>query len=168
MNSRALLHRLSAACFAMLLLGVACAQAPRAWTPAQLKDFPRSTLTIQRAAGRDTLQVFIADTPARQTQGLMWIRDLPADHGMLFLLDAPRPMQMWMKNTYIPLDMLFFAGDGRILRIVANTTPLSTDIISSESEVAGVLELKGGATRRMGVEVGDRLLHPRLAQQAER
>lgn len=145
-----------------LLLGLASAPQAAQWSPAQLKDFPRSTLTIQRASGRDTLQVFIADTPARQSQGLMWIRDLPADHGMLFLLDAPRPMQMWMKNTYLPLDMVFFAPDGRIVQIVARTTPLSTDIIASDSAVGGVLEIRGGEAARLGLAVGDRLVHPRL------
>jgi uncharacterized membrane protein (UPF0127 family) len=157
-------RRALTAVLATLLLDAACAQSPRAWQPAQLKEFARSTLTIQRSEGRDSFQIFIADTPARQAQGLMWIRDLPADYGMLFLLEAPRPMQMWMKNTYIPLDMVFFAPDGRILKIAVNAQPLKTDIIASGVTVAGVLELRGGETARRGIKVGDRLLHPVLQQ----
>jgi len=143
---------------AVLAINLACAQAPQHYAPTQLRDFPRGTLTIQRSEGRDTFQVFIADTPAHQSQGLMWIRDLPADHGMLFPLATPRVMQMWMKNTYIPLDMVFFGPDGRILHIAASATPLSTDIISSGVEVAGVLELRGGEAARRGIGIGDTLL----------
>lgn len=154
-------RRLLTTLLATLWLNAACAQAPRDWQPAQLKDFQRSALTIQRAQGRDSFQVFIADTPARQAQGLMWIRDMPADYGMLFLLDAPRPMQMWMKNTYMGLDMVFFGTDGRILKI-ANAQPLKTDIISSDVAVGGVLELRAGETARRDIKVGDRLLHPAL------
>ncbi|MGC4028903.1 MAG: DUF192 domain-containing protein [Steroidobacteraceae bacterium] len=155
-------RRMLTALLAALALDAACAQVPRDYQPAQLKEFPRSTLTIQRADGRDTFHVFIADTPPRQAQGLMWIRDLPADYGMLFLLDAPRPMQMWMKNTYIRLDMVFFGPDGRILNIAADARPLNTDIIDSGGAVAGVLELRGGEAGRRGIKAGDRLLHPAL------
>ncbi len=157
-----MIRRVLTALLATLMLGSACAQTLPGYQPAQLKEFPRSALTIQRAEGRDGFQVFIADTPSRQAQGLMWIRDLPADYGMLFLLQTPRPMQMWMKNTYIPLDMLFFGPDGRILHIAANARPLTTDIIASGVDVAGVLEVRGGEAARRGIKIGDRLLHPRL------
>jgi uncharacterized membrane protein (UPF0127 family) len=149
----------------MLWFSVACAQGPRAeFSPAQLKDFPRSELSIERRGGRDSFRIWIADTPARQAQGLMWLRELPADHGMLFVLDAPRPMNMWMKNTYVPLDMVFFDNEGRILAIAADTKPLSTDIISSGFEVAGVLELRAGEARRRGIATGDRLRHAMIGK----
>jgi uncharacterized membrane protein (UPF0127 family) len=81
---------------------------------------------------------------------------------MLFLLPESRPMNMWMKNTYVPLDMVFFDGRGRILRIHEHAVPLSEDIIESGSEVAGVLEILAGEARRRGIRMGDRLLYPKL------
>jgi uncharacterized protein len=155
--------------FCLLMLGCgalpACAAEPApttAFQPAQLQDFPRSQLTIQRRNGRDTFQIWIARTPDEQQQGLMWIRQLPPDYGMLFLLDAPRPMNMWMKNTYVSLDMLFTNASGRITHIVPRTTPLSEVIISSGGEVSAVLELAAGEAGKRGIAVGDRVIHPAL------
>jgi uncharacterized protein len=155
--------------FCLLVLGCgslpACAAQPvpsATSQPAQLKDFPRGQLEIQRRNGRDTFQVWLARTPAQQEQGLMWIRQLPANSGMLFLLDAPRLMNMWMKNTYVSLDMLFTDGSGRITHIARHTTPLSEAIVSSEGEVSAVLEIAAGEARRRGIEVGDRIIHPEL------
>lgn len=147
-----------------LLVAVpACAaQSRTSHDPAQLRAFTRDTLTIERRDGRDTFQVWLARTPTEQQQGLMWIRELPRDYGMLFLLDAPRDMDMWMKNTYVSLDMLFFDTDGRISHIHRNATPLSEEIISSRGPVAGVLELLAGEAERRGIRPGDRILLPRL------
>lgn len=147
--------------FALLLL--LCSgpdQAKATDVPAQLKDFPRDTLTIQRSTGRDLFQIWIADTPARHQQGLMWVRQLAPDQGMLFVLDGPRPMTMWMKNTYVPLDMVFLDETGRILGIARKTTPLSEALISSPGNVAAVLEILAGESDRRGIAVGDRVLHP--------
>ena len=72
--------------------------------PSQLKEFPRDSLIIQRSTGRDLFQIWVATTSAQHQQGLMWVRQLAPDQGMLFLLDSPRPMTMWMKNTYLALD----------------------------------------------------------------
>jgi uncharacterized protein len=127
--------------------------------PAQLRDFPRDRLAIDRAGGRDEFHVWLADTPERSQQGLMFVRELPADRGMLFLLANERVMSMWMKNTYIPLDMLFIGRDGRIVSIAAETTPLSTAIVESGAPVYGVLELRGGEARRRGIAVGDLVRH---------
>jgi uncharacterized membrane protein (UPF0127 family) len=139
----------------------ACAAQPAAdFQPEQLRGFERTDLTIERRGGRDTFRVWLATTPAEQQQGLMWIRRLPANQGMLFLLDAPRPMDMWMKNTYVPLDMLFFDATGRISHIRARTEPLSEEYISSGGEVAGVLELLAGEASRRGIREGDRILLP--------
>jgi uncharacterized membrane protein (UPF0127 family) len=155
--------------FCLLILGSsalpACAAqpaAPAAFQPAQLKDFPRGQLDIQRRNGRDTFQIWLARTPEQQQQGLMWIRQLPANYGMLFLLDEPRPMNMWMKNTYVSLDMLFTDGSGRITHIAHRTTPLSEAIVSSNGEVSAVLELAAGEAARRGIAVGDRVIHPAL------
>jgi hypothetical protein len=147
----------------LLLASVTGAQAPSASvapTPTQLKDFPRDSLVIQRSSGRDLFQIWVATTPAQHEQGLMWVRQLAPDQGMLFLLDSPRPMTMWMKNTYVPLDMVFADEAGRIVGIARNTTPLSTSLISSPTNVAAVLEILGGESNRRGIAVGDRLVHP--------
>jgi uncharacterized membrane protein (UPF0127 family) len=142
----------------LLLVAPAYAQIPRDFHPAQLRDFPRGTLDIQRHDGRDTLHVWIADTEARQEQGLMWIRELPRDYGMVFPLQPPRVMSMWMKNTYVPLDMLFYDSSGRITHIKEHATPLSEDIISSGIVVAGVVEILGGEVARRGIRLGDRVI----------
>ncbi|MEO8315435.1 MAG: DUF192 domain-containing protein [Pseudomonadota bacterium] len=154
----------------LLVLGCgalpACAAQPAAATtfqPAQLKDFPRGQLAIERRNGRDTFQVWLARTSAEQQQGLMWIRELPPDYGMLFLLDTSREMNMWMKNTYVSLDMLFLDHSGKITHIAEKTTPLSEAIVSSGGEVSAVLELAAGETRRRGITLGDRVIHPALA-----
>jgi uncharacterized protein len=132
------------------------------YQPEQLRGFARDSLVVQRANGRDQFSIWLADTPAQQQQGLMWIQRLPPDYGMLFLLPEPRGMSMWMKNTYVPLDMVFFDARGRILRIHEHAVPLSEAIIDSGVEVAGVLEILAGEAKRRGLQVGDRLLHPRL------
>lgn len=153
-------------CLAVLGLGCvpACAMQPptAAFQPAQLRGFPRSVLTIERRNGRDTFQIWLAETSAQQQQGLMWIRELPADYGMLFVLGETRPMNMWMKNTYISLDLLFVDAAGRITHVVHRATPLSEAIIASAGDVAGVLEIAGGEAQRRGIAVGDRLLHAAL------
>ena len=151
----------------VIFLALTCTpgQATASDVPAQLKDFPRESLTIQRKTGRDLFQVWIADTPARHQQGLMWVRQLAADQGMLFLLDAPRHFDLWMKNTYISLDMVFVDESGRVLGIARNTTPLSTAIVPSPGDVAGVLEILAGESQRRGIEVGDKLLHPAFGKQ---
>ncbi|MET0280784.1 MAG: DUF192 domain-containing protein [Steroidobacteraceae bacterium] len=143
-----------------LLLASACVQpaAQQEFQPAQLRDFPRGELTIERAGGRDSFRIWYADTEERSQQGLMWIRQLPRDYGMLFPLDPPRELFMWMKNTYVPLDMLFYDSTGRITHIHAGATPLSEAIIESSGKVSGVLEILAGEAQRRGIRIGDRLV----------
>jgi uncharacterized protein len=153
------MKRIATACFSLLLLAaMACAQVPKEYQPTQLRDFPRGSLTIERAKGRDTLHVWIADTQSRKEQGFMWIRDLPAGYGMVFPLDPPREFNLWMKNTYVSLDMLFYDGRGRITHIAERATPLSEDIIPSGGVVAGVVEILAGEVARRGIRIGDRLV----------
>jgi hypothetical protein len=153
------MKRIGTACVTFLLLAaLACAQAPKEFQPAQLRDFPRGTLEIERAKGRDNLHIWIADTQARQEQGLMWIRELPADYGMIFPLTPARAMRMWMKNTYVSLDMLFYDSAGRIIHIEERAKPLSEDIIDSHGVVAGVLEMLAGEVARRGIRLGDRVV----------
>jgi uncharacterized protein len=146
-------------CLAFLLLAtMACAQSTKEFQPTQLRDFPRGTLVIERSSGRDSLRIMFADTPARQEQGLMWIREMPADFGMVFPLLPPREMNMWMKNTYLSLDMLFYDDTGRITHIRERATPQSEEIISSHGVVSGVLEILAGEVARRGIKVGDRIV----------
>jgi uncharacterized membrane protein (UPF0127 family) len=133
--------------FALLVL---TAGATGADLPAQLKDFPRDSLSIQRANGRDVFQVWIADTPARHQQGLMWVRQLAPDQGMLFVLDEPRPFTLWMKNTYLALDMVFLDEAGRVLGIARNPPPVTGDhFLARGGRRAGdpAVNPTGGASR---------------------
>ncbi len=125
-----------------------------------LDEFPRSTLTIETPdARRHVITVWIADTPARSQQGLMGVRALPDHTGMLFLFDHPQVVAMWMKNTPLPLDMLFIDANGRVTSLIANTTPMSETILPSRGKVIGVLELKGGAAKAMRIPVGAIVRH---------
>jgi uncharacterized membrane protein (UPF0127 family) len=126
-----------------------------------LARFPKSAVTIEAAGGgRYTYRVWVADTEARQRQGLMFVRDLPADQGMLFVHSPPRPSAFWMKNTYIPLDLLFVDARGKIMRIFPSATPLSLEPLGVDAPVRAVLELRGGEAARRGIRAGDRLRHP--------
>ncbi|HQW10263.1 MAG TPA: DUF192 domain-containing protein [Steroidobacteraceae bacterium] len=122
-----------------------------------LTNFPRAKLEISGKGGTQHFDVWVADTPPRQAQGLMFVRDLAPDAGMLFQSQAPRVMSMWMKNTYIPLDMLFIDAKGRVVHIAAQTKPHSLDTISSNEPVTMVLELRGGEAGKREIAVGDRV-----------
>jgi len=130
-----------------------------------LDTFPKSHLRITSGAQKHDFDIWLATTPEQQQQGLMFVRDLPANRGMLFLADEPRVFRMWMKNTYIPLDMVFIGADGRIAKIAANTVPHSLATVSSDAEVAGILEIRGGEAARRGLHVGDAVSweHPSAA-----
>jgi len=125
-----------------------------------LASYPRSSLQIVSAGSTHAFEVWIADTPDRQRQGLMYVRDLPAGQGMLFVNETPRISSFWMKNTYIPLDILFIDARGRIVAIFANTRPLSLEPVGPSSPVLAVLELRGGEAARRGIREGDRVRHP--------
>lgn len=120
-----------------------------------LATFPRTTLEIHTKPKPQRFTVWVADTPARQAQGLMFVRELPADEGMIFIHEPPRVASMWMKNTYIPLDMLFVTADGRISKIAENTVPHSQKTVSADVPVVAVIELKGGEAAKRGLKVGD-------------
>jgi len=122
---------------------------------ASLDTFPKSHLRIASGAQKHDFDIWLATTPEQQQQGLMFVRDLPANRGMLFLADEPRVFRMWMKNTYIPLDMVFIGANGRIAKIAANTVPHSLATVSSDTEVAGILEIRGGEAARRALHVGD-------------
>jgi uncharacterized membrane protein (UPF0127 family) len=116
-------------------------------------------LTVETAKGQTRFSVEVADTPQLRQRGLMFRRDLPADRGMLFDFGKPRPVQMWMKNTYIPLDMIFIRADGTVVGIGADTVPLSEDTVGVAEPVKGVLEVVAGTAARIGLKPGDRIRH---------
>jgi uncharacterized membrane protein (UPF0127 family) len=114
-------------------------------------------LTVRSASGTHRFTVEIARTPEEQANGLMHRQSLAPDRGMLFPYEPPQPASFWMKNTLIPLDMIFIRPDGTIARIVANTVPLSLDPVPSLEPVAAVLELAGGRAAELGIREGDRV-----------
>jgi uncharacterized membrane protein (UPF0127 family) len=124
-----------------------------------LQSFDRAVLEIETKAGRHRFDIELALTPDQQSQGLMYRQRLAADAGMLFLYDSEQPLLMWMANTFIPLDMVFIAADGRIRKIAERTIPHSTATIGSDGPALAVLELNGGTAARLGIGVGDRVLY---------
>ena len=143
---------------ALLLAGtLASVCQAQSMTIESLTHFPRTTLDIIAHGHRDQFEVWIADTPPRQEQGLMFVRDLPASEGMLFPQGSPQVAHFWMKNTYIPLDMVFVGEDGRIAKIIGNARPFSLDVLSSDVPVIAVLEIRGGEAQQLGIGVGDRV-----------
>ena len=117
--------------------------------------FEKSGLSIVTAKGSQKFEVELAITPAQQSQGLMYRRDMPANAGMLFVYNRPQPLSFWMKNTFIPLDMLFIDGSLRIAHIVQRTIPLSTETINSSEPAISVLELNAGTVSKLGIKPGD-------------
>jgi len=116
---------------------------------------------VTRAGVRHPFQLEIANTPESRSRGLMFRRELAPDRGMLFEFGSRETdISMWMKNTYIPLDMVFIRANGLIHHIAENTTPLSEATISSNGPVKGVLEVIGGTAKRLGIAPGDRVEHP--------
>ena len=115
-------------------------------------------LTIETAAGLSlAFHVELARTEAEREQGLMYREKLASDAGMLFLYPTERPVAFWMKNTLIPLDMLFIRRDGTILSIAERTVPLSEAAIPSDGPVTAVLEINGGVVSHLGIKPGDRV-----------
>jgi len=118
------------------------------------------TLEIATKSGVKVFSVEMATTEEEKTTGLMYRKELADGKGMLFDFSPEQQVSMWMKNTYIPLDMIFIRADGRILRIAENTEPLSTKIIPSGGLAKGVLEVIAGTAQKYGIQPGDRVAHP--------
>jgi uncharacterized membrane protein (UPF0127 family) len=117
-------------------------------------------LDIVTSSGAHPFSVEVMRTEGERERGLMFRRALPADSGMLFDFETERLVQMWMKNTYLPLDMIFISRAGKVVGLAENTEPLSERIISSGAPAAGVLEVNAGAASRIGLKIGDRVRHP--------
>ena len=118
------------------------------------------TLEIATKSGVQIFVVEMATTAEEKEIGLMNRKELADGKGMLFDFSPEQQISMWMKNTYISLDMIFIRADGRILRIAENTEPLSTKIISSGGLAKGVLEVIAGTAQKYGIQPGDRVAHP--------
>jgi len=124
-----------------------------------LLTFEMSKLKIITSRGENIFDVELAVTERQQSQGLMFRRSMAANAGMLFDYGALKQIQMWMKNTYIPLDMIFIDSNGKVINIVERTIPESLIIISSRGRARAVLELNSGTASRLGIKKGDRVVH---------
>jgi uncharacterized membrane protein (UPF0127 family) len=117
-------------------------------------------LEIVTASGVHVFSVEMAKTEEERRTGLMYRKSLPEGRGMLFDFSPEQNVSMWMKNTFISLDMIFIGSDGRILRIAENTVPQSEKIIPSGGPAKAVLEVIAGTARKYGIKPGDRVAHP--------
>ncbi len=121
------------------------------------------TLEIISKNGVHVFAVELAVTDEERARGLMFRREVPEGHGMLFDFKRDQEVSMWMENTYVSLDMIFIRSDGRVARIAENTEPLSRRIISSGGPVRAVLEVVAGTARKLGIAPGDKVAHPLFA-----
>ncbi len=129
---------------------------------ARQDDLPVSSITIESPGGAHTFVVEVASTPSQRERGLMNRYQMAQDHGMLFVFPAPRDVVMWMKNTKLPLDMVFIRSDRTILHVHENAEPEDLTLISSHGEVLYVLELNAGISRRLGIGVDEAVSGPAL------
>jgi uncharacterized protein len=149
-----------AAAIALLIPFAACqpSASPAVTLERSAAGLEQAPLTITTANGRKhRFIVEVAATPAEQAQGLMHRQSLAPDRGMIFPYDPPQPAAFWMKNTLIPLDMIFIAPGSRIARIEANTIPHSLEPVPSGEPIEAVLELAGGRSAELGIAAGDRV-----------
>lgn len=160
---------LAAAIASVTLLGCAVATSPSSAKAARAEclagkpleaapsGLDQVILCIRSGKKKHRFAVEMARTGQQQAQGLMFRTELADDKGMLFPFEQDRIASFWMKNTLIPLDIIFIGGDGRIVNIAQKTTPYSLDPVQSAAPVAAVLELRGGITAQLGIKAGDRV-----------
>lgn len=129
-----------------------------------IAGLPRSELQVVTASGTHRFQVWIAADDQSRERGLMFVRKLPPDEGMLFLFERPQFAAFWMKNTYLSLDLIFIRADGVVVNVAENARPLTLDPIPSAAPVKAVLELIAGTAAKIGLAAGDRVVHPVFAQ----
>lgn len=151
---------------AVSLAAPACTQTepketpPRAVpNPAEAQALPESPLVISSGAQSHRFTVELADDDAERSTGLMHRAQMNDDHGMLFDFHTPRRVAFWMRNTFIPLDMIFIKSDGEIVSIFENVPPLNDNTVGPERPVRAVLELNAGMSRKLGLKVGDMVRH---------
>lgn len=143
------------AAFALLVAGILAATGAGAVCDLNVVD-------LRWDGGSARFSVEVADDPAERARGLMYRDELAMGHGMLFVYDAPQTVAFWMKNTRLPLDMLFIGSDGRILTLHENAVPFDETAIPGGEGVQFVLEINGGLSRRLGLRPGAVLRHPAI------
>jgi uncharacterized membrane protein (UPF0127 family) len=131
--------------------------APVVAQTAAFQRYQTGNLGIESSGRMHEFRIELAKTARQQAQGLMFRRRMDRDAGMLFVYDTPQIITMWMKNTYIPLDMIFIGADLRVSSIAERTIPQSLETISSQKPSVAVLEVNAGTVRRLGLKVGDRV-----------
>lgn len=119
-------------------------------------------LTIHSANGDHTFNVEVVDTPESRAKGLMYRQELADDAGMLFDFFEDQPVSFWMRNTFIPLDMIFITSEGVVRNVHVNARPHDPTGIPSDGPVRFVLEIPGGRSVELGIEAGDTVTHPRV------
>ncbi|MCI0467836.1 MAG: DUF192 domain-containing protein [Beijerinckiaceae bacterium] len=147
---------LGVGCLAISLVLAQATHAGEAPRP-QLK---LENLEIVTSSGTHVFSVEVMRTDQQRERGLMFRRFLPQDQGMVFGFEAERPLMMWMKNTYLPLDMIFIGRSGKVTGLAENTEPLSEEIIPSGAPAYAVLEVNAGTAGRIGLRIGDMVRHP--------
>lgn len=152
----ALLLGALASCLLAQLLGPALVEVAAA------PENPTGQVTLETATGRHTFSVEIADDVASRALGLMYREELAPDAGMLFLHERPMLLAFWMRDTSIPLDIIFISEEGRVLNIIERAKPFSTDPLPSQGPALAALEVLGGTAERIGLKPGDRVHYPPL------
>ena len=147
--------------FAFVALVAACT-GTLASAPALFPSLDQASVTVTTASGKHEFAVWIAADDRSREQGLMYIRELPPDRGMLFLFERPQPAAFWMKDTYLSLDLVFIDPAGRVLNVATDAKPLSLMPIRSSGEALAVLEVLAGTARKIGLEPGDQVELPTL------
>ena len=145
-------RKITAALAALTLAGAAA--------PALAAGCRPDVVQLKTPAGEMRFRVEVADTDATRSRGLMWRENLDPGAGMIFIYDRPGPAQFWMRNTLIPLDMIFADETGTVRHVHSNARPKDDTVIDGGDNVLAVLEINGGYARRMGIEPGSVLRHP--------
>ena len=144
----------------LLILVAATGPLAPAWAQ-QRPDFDWDQVTVEtQRGGTYTFDVELALTRDQQAFGLMFVEAMPQDQGMLFVFGEEAPRSFWMRNTLIPLDMIFIRADGTIANVIARAEPQTETSRPSEGPVLGVLEINGGLAGLLGIGAGDRVMHP--------
>lgn len=156
LNSRAVLAVVAAL---MLIVPAYCAFALDMFEPHVSGSMEKSLTIVDKKGGKHSFNVELAITDTQQEQGLMFVKEMPVNAGMLFVFRTVEPRTFWMKNTLIPLDMLFVEEDGRIQHIHSMAKPQDTSMITSGKPCKAVLEINGGQADALGLDEGDVIYH---------
>lgn len=146
---------------AALLLPPGAARAVDAADAMPLSSFPKESIAVEtRSARRHVFEAWRAETPEQREQGLMFVKQMGADEAMIFIYEPAQYVAMWMKNTFLPLDMLFVDDRGCVVNVKERAKPQSLDTIAAGAPVALVVELNAGTIAARGIHKGDRVIRP--------